>query len=122
MNPVVVERKTKHSDGSIHDHHIYWCPGCDTLHRIAVVRVGQEKAGSGPCWTFDGDMSRPTYNPSQLSRYPREGGFDMVCHTFIRGGMIQFLDDCTHDLRGQTVRMVPVPDYVVASAQAELPL
>jgi hypothetical protein len=26
-----------------------------------------------------------------------------ICHSFIKDGMIQFLDDCTHALAGQTV-------------------
>jgi hypothetical protein len=31
-----------------------------------------------------------------------EGGKD-VCHSFVRDGQIQFLGDCTHALKGQTV-------------------
>jgi hypothetical protein len=30
-----------------------------------------------------------------------------VCHSFITDGFIQFLDDCTHPLAGQTVE---IPD------------
>jgi len=31
------------------------------------------------------------------------------CHTWVNNGQAQFLDDCTHELRGQTVDMLEVP-------------
>lgn len=33
---------------------------------------------------------------------------DEVCHSFVRAGKIEFLGDCTHALKGQTV---PLPDW-----------
>lgn len=36
------------------------------------------------------------------------------CHSFIRSGQWQFLADCAHKLAGQTVPMVPVPDWLLA--------
>lgn len=33
------------------------------------------------------------------------------CHSFLTGGLWQFLDDCAHALAGQTVPMVPLPDW-----------
>ena len=35
------------------------------------------------------------------------------CHSFIRNGHWEFLGDCAHSLAGQTVPMVPVPDWLV---------
>lgn len=35
------------------------------------------------------------------------------CHSFIRNGHWEFLGDCAHSLAGQTVPMVPVPDWMV---------
>jgi len=32
-NPIVVERKTKYTDGREGVRHCHWCPGCDALHR-----------------------------------------------------------------------------------------
>ena len=98
-NPIVVERKFKDGDQS-GIRHVYWCPGCDELHGIPVFGV----AGG---WQFTGTLECPTYSPSQLTR-----GGEHRCHTFIRGGQIQYLDDCTHHLKGKTVDMVPVPDWV----------
>lgn len=33
---------------------------------------------------------------------------DEVCHSFVRNGVIEFLSDCTHALKGQHV---PLPDW-----------
>jgi hypothetical protein len=33
---------------------------------------------------------------------------DLVCHSFVTDGKIQFLSDCTHALAGQTVAL---PDW-----------
>ena len=34
------------------------------------------------------------------------------CHSFIRAGRWEFLPDCAHALAGQTVAMVPLPDWL----------
>lgn len=91
-NPIVIARGSQH---------FYWCPGCDHLHSITV---------GGDGWTFTGTLECPTYAPSQLTT---GGGDNRRCHTFIRAGQIQFLNDCTHALKGQTVPLPPVPDWVV---------
>lgn len=71
---------------------LFRCPGCDDFH---VVRIG----GSNP-WKYNGNADRPTLEPSVLLHgnpaAPR-------CHSFVRDGKIQFLGDCTHALKGQTV-------------------
>lgn len=92
-----------------------------------MIRVAQA-AGSG--WGYNGDAERPTFTPSVLvtsghfmpSHDPAKGcyctnppptedgwGFECArCHSFVTDGRIQFLDDCTHALAGQTVDL---PDY-----------
>lgn len=74
----------------------FHCPGCNTVHRIDST------------WQWDGDLETPTVSPSILIL----GGLDgtkHVYHSFIRGGKIQFLEDCEHMLAGQTVDL---PEYV----------
>lgn len=71
---------------------LFWCPGCDYVHGIS------------DSWTISGTLDNPTFNPSVLVR---PSGNIKRCHSFVRDGMIEFLDDCEHDLRGQTV---PLPD------------
>lgn len=91
--------------------HRYWCPGCDTLHMISI---NPSKNQSGAGWTFSGTLDKPTYAPSQLTTWRQgEKQTEHRCHTFIRGGQIEFLSDCTHSLKGKTVDMVPLPDWVL---------
>lgn len=75
------------------------CPGCGWHHLINLdPSIGR------PCWTFNGDLDRPTISPS-INAWREYGGDRKTerCHSFVRGGRIQFLGDCTHDLAGQTV-------------------
>lgn len=75
------------------------CPGCGWTHRLNTdPNVGR------PCWTFNGSLEEPTISPS-INAW-REYGSNREtqrCHSFVRDGQIEFLSDCTHDLRGQTV-------------------
>ena len=84
------------SDGS----HWFMCPGCDSPVRIKG-------------WALDGNVDRPTFSPSVLTTMP-DGNSKYVCHSFIRDGKIQFLGDCTHELRGQTVDLPELPDWMIA--------
>lgn len=107
---------------------IYWCQGCEDTHQVAI------RADPHPCWTWDGNIEAPTFAPSVLvtsghympgwkpgdpcwcnepkddDRWPACAR----CHTFIRGGMVEFLSDCTHPLAGQTL---PLPDWPYAEGE-----
>jgi hypothetical protein len=85
---------------------IFWCPGCDGAHAI------QHGDGPGPRWGWNGNAERPTFTPSVKVTYPanpdaseefKEWRTVRICHSFVTDGRIQFLDDCTHALKGQTV-------------------
>jgi hypothetical protein len=115
-------RAVEHRPDDRHCEYTFWCPGCKCGHAVWV-----EKANSlGARWTFNGDMERPTFEPSLLIRWEEwtppvtAENFEVwkrqpweqkrmakVCHSFIRDGKIQFLGDCTHSLAGQTVPMEP---------------
>lgn len=83
-------------------------------------------------WKFNGDYDRPTFQPSVLVRsghyapgfrpgdncwctynadHPDESNslrFNCEqCHSFVIGGQIQFLNDCSHALAGKTVPLQP---------------
>lgn len=92
------------------------CPGCNDVHGVTV--------DAGPVvWGWNGDLEVPTFTPSILIRgnqWPPEfpeyvkaehagvpPGGDTVCHSFVTDGRIQFLNDCTHQLAGQTVDLPP---------------
>jgi hypothetical protein len=72
---------------------VFYCPGCG-CHHYADQR-----------WTFNGDDEKPTFTPSikvEYGKYPKPPD---VCHFYVTDGQIQYLNDCTHDLKGKTVMM-----------------
>lgn len=86
----------------------FWCPGCGELHRIPATGDWQPHR---PVWGFNGDTDRPTLTPSILRRIgPFPDGHTEVCHSFLRDGRLEFLSDCTHELKGQTVDLPELPD------------
>lgn len=64
------------------------CPGCNCLH------------GFDNRWAFNGDFEKPTFSPSMLVN---GGDLSSRCHSFVTDGKIQFLSDCFHKFKGQTV-------------------
>ena len=92
----------------------FMCPGCRERHAIPV-------RPAVPGWDYNGNPNAPTFQPSikvsgkQVDR--DENGkwsgewvrgadgkpLDMCCHSFVTAGRIQYLDDSTHALAGQTV-------------------
>lgn len=75
-------------------YHMFWCVGCDCGHAFDIKEGG---------WTLTMDGDSPTVSPSLLTN---RGDDDSRCHLFIRDGQLQYLNDCAHDLSGQTVPMV----------------
>lgn len=101
----------------------FMCPGCNQRHTIGLI------GNNGPQWVWNGDKDKPTLSPSVLVRtghyvdgdtencwcaynreHPDDVDFECVtCHSFVKDGMIQFLNDCTHSLSGKTVEL---PDII----------
>lgn len=79
----------------------FFCLGCRFYHAFTVERSVE---GSGPLWTWNGSMDKPTFEPSLLVN----GSTEKRCHLYVRNGRIEYLGDCWHELRGQTVDMVDV--------------
>lgn len=79
--------------------YVFHCPGCGYSHPFEINAPG----GNG--WTWNGSMDKPTFSPSLLvaGDYPENR-----CHSYVREGQIQFLNDCHHALKGQTV---DIPDW-----------
>lgn len=72
----------------------FYCPGCGHEHIFQVPR-----------WTWNGSVTEPTFTPSLLCN-PNVP--ERRCHLFVTKGMIVYLDDCYHSLKGQTVEMEDV--------------
>jgi hypothetical protein len=88
----------------------FGCPGCGWCHFLPVDGDSTKR----PVWGWNNEMDMPTLTPSILMRTQRRKKessepFDesqieqVVCHSFVTNGRIQFLGDCTHALAGQTV-------------------
>ena len=91
--------------------YVFYCPGCKCGHWFKTIPPE-------PQWTFNNNMDKPTVRPSILVHshetiLPENDATGKVtstprCHSFITDGQIQFLDDCTHELKGKTV---PLEDF-----------
>lgn len=105
------------------DHLMFLCPGCQEHHTVAIEN------GSGKGWQWNKDVLFPTFYPSikvsfvkatpegekmMQDRTPLPEGVDRypctdeVCHSFVKDGNIQFLEDCTHPLAGCKI---PIPQH-----------
>lgn len=99
---------------------LFWCPGCNEAHGVPVGE------GMRPKWEWNGSKETPTIQPSILvtsghflrgdqpgscycdfeERYGKPAPFKCRrCHSFVEDGKIRFLDDCSHELAGQTVEL-----------------
>lgn len=82
-------------------------------NRLIPVMIGGTRAGTGN-WTWNGSVDSPTLRPSILTKvagrkYLETGEYtEQICHSWVTDGKVQFLDDCTHELRGQTVELLDV--------------
>lgn len=75
---------------------MFYCEGCE-MHHLFDER-----------WSFNNDYDKPTFSPSLLVQYPWWNGEETEnrrCHSFVKEGKIQYLNDCTHKLAGQTIEL-----------------
>lgn len=77
-------------------------------YRILPVMIGGRREGT-PNWTWNGSVESPTVKPSVLTRGGSPDG-EHVCHSWINDGRVQFLDDCTHEFKGQTMDLLEVEE------------
>ena len=77
--------------------YVFHCPGCNYAHKF-------DKR-----WSFNGSIEKPTFAPSLLVNGNKTVHNPAVprCHSYVTNGMIQFLTDCDHALKGQKVE---IPD------------
>lgn len=82
------DSKTKEARG-----YLIYCSGCKCCHCFD----GR--------WTFNNDFEKPTFSPSLLVKHGE--GKKIICHSFVKNGQIQYLNDCTHSLAGKTIDLEP---------------
>lgn len=97
-------RSWRTADGRVGERLYLWCPGCDDLHAVEVKDNAVK-------WEWDGNRDAPTISPSILvnGREPKHG---IRCHSYVKAGVWEFLSDCDHEMAGQHVPCVPLPDWV----------
>jgi hypothetical protein len=88
-------------DTTTHRAWMVWCPACHHAHSFDSR------------WTYNGNASSPTFDGSMISRgvaVDESTGqrVPTVCHSFLVDGRWQYLNDCTHALKGQKVE---APDW-----------
>lgn len=86
--------------------YIFYCPGCKGHHGVWVDKPNPE---NGHQWTFHGTFERPTFSPSIHIHFQNSKGEQQtICHSFVKDGKIEFLGDCVHELKNQTVELPDV--------------
>ena len=99
------------ADGGYHGELGFYCPGCKQRHFIndkeTELQSEEHYKLMGfkrpDIWTFNNDFESPTIRASVLVRW-----LNHCCHSFVTDGKIQFLNDCTHHLKGQTVELYDI--------------
>ena len=67
------------------------CPACACAHRFDTR------------WRFNGVLELPTFEPSLITRRVNANGVEIVCHSAVIDGKIQFLLDSTHEMAGLVI-------------------
>lgn len=80
--------------------YLFFCEGCQCAHGVWTTRPNI----TGAQWKFNGDMEKPTIEPSMVVPMHKGGS----CHSFIRAGVIEYLPDSGHALRGQKIELKPL--------------
>lgn len=81
------------------------------LHMLPIRGAGD--TGERPSWTWDGNLEAPTLDPSILTKYVA-GDVTQICHSYLRGGVFEYLGDCTHPLASTHVPLPPLPAWAIA--------
>lgn len=82
----------------------FLCPACKMRHSV------------DQSWSFNKDFDAPTVAPSVLVTWTDgKNEIRRICHSYINKGMIEFLGDCTHSLKGQIAELpeITIDDFFI---------
>ena len=87
----------------------YFCPACKYRHWTRILDSDNE---GYTIWDFNGDIDNPTFSPSvkHTTEYGEPHRPDKICHYYIINSEIRYETDCTHELAGQTIPMIPIEE------------
>lgn len=80
-------------------------------------------------WQFNGNVDRPTFSPSfrhcmllqvfkdgkWTGEWRRDGDGNVIqatCHYVLTDGILNFCDDCTHELAGKSMPLPELPEGI----------
>lgn len=103
---------------NVDDHGVHYealmfvCPGCYTFseHDTGLHMLPVNSKEKSPSWDWDGNLEAPTLSPSILSNKDNP---QLRCHSFLKAGVFEFLEDCAHSLAGLHVPMMDLPDWII---------
>ena len=95
----IVKVEYKHEGNVFKTQYQYWCNGCGYEHAFSLKSEGGNH-------DFNMDLNNPTISPSLLQNFTP----DKTCHSYIKEGKIQYLSDCWHKLKGQTIELPNIDD------------
>jgi hypothetical protein len=81
----------------------FMCPGCNRSHSIPTE--------GGNAWCWNKSMDKPTFAPSIFVNRGKTNPSVPQCHSYVTDGRIQFLNDCSHTLAGQTVELPEIDKH-----------
>lgn len=113
MSVVLSSKLHRMSNGT----YLHWCPGCQHRHAFYV----DTPAPGGARWNFiNNDPQRPSFTPSMHIWHEADGDPSdpndyiprtTICHYILTDGIIDFLGDCQHELRGMKVELPDMPAW-----------
>jgi hypothetical protein len=80
--------------------YLHFCPACKVGHTFDIHALSRD----GHVLGFDGDFVRPSVG--EPVRHESEG---QVCEYVLRGGVLYFMESCTHELRGKSRHLIEYP-------------
>lgn len=82
-----------------HHQFLYFCKGCGYMHAFALKKEGGHH-------DFNDDLENPTVTPSLVQNFTP----GKMCHSIITDGKIQYLGDCWHELKEQTIELPEITE------------
>lgn len=89
----------------------HFCPACRELHVLCIDRPDPI---TGITWEWDGNIVAPTLSPAVALywvQYPTKK-IIRTCHYTLIKGELRYQKDCTHILKGITVMLPALPEYL----------
>ena len=68
------------------------------LRQLPIV-LSQDDYRPFETWLWNGSTDNPTLTPS-IGTTSYNGDERIYCHSFVTLGQVEYLDDCTHELKG----------------------